>query len=171
MTERICSACFSTSPSRLTRLIAATVRSTASLIALSAQAIRCAPCICSANSAIRRCSSSGSPNRSPKPPSMGGWYRQPAATLRLMSPMVEAAGVELAYRELGEGDAVLLVHGMADDAAGWEDVVDALSDRARVIAYDRRGYGRSGAPDPYQRTTVQEQAQDAAALLRALDAS
>ena len=70
MTERICSACFSTSPSRLTRLIAAIVRSTASLIALSAQAKRCWPCICSANSAIRRCSSSGSPNRPSKPPSM-----------------------------------------------------------------------------------------------------
>ena len=35
--------------------------STASLIALSAQASRCWPCICSANSASRRCSSSGSP--------------------------------------------------------------------------------------------------------------
>ena len=57
-------------PARLTRLIAATVMSTASLIALSAQAKRCWPCICSANSAIRRCSSSGSPNRPPKPPSM-----------------------------------------------------------------------------------------------------
>src|SRR5436190_8813115 len=38
--------------------------STASLIALSAQATRWAPCICSANSAIRRRSSSGSPNSS-----------------------------------------------------------------------------------------------------------
>ena len=36
--------------------------STASLIALSAQATFCAPCICSANSCIRRRSSSGSPN-------------------------------------------------------------------------------------------------------------
>src|SRR4051794_34019669 len=41
----------------------ATVMSTASLIALSAQATFCAPCICSANSCIRRRSSSGSPNR------------------------------------------------------------------------------------------------------------
>ncbi len=45
MTERICSAWRSTSPSRLTRLIAAIVRSTASLIALSAHASRCWPCI------------------------------------------------------------------------------------------------------------------------------
>src|SRR6201996_2187954 len=51
----------------LARFIAATVRSTASLMALSAQARRCAPCICSANSPRRRCRSSGSPNRPPKP--------------------------------------------------------------------------------------------------------
>src|SRR3954470_21594576 len=37
--------------------------STASLMALSAQATFCAPCICSANSAMRRRSSSGSPKR------------------------------------------------------------------------------------------------------------
>ena len=47
----------------------------------------------------------------------------------------------------------------------------ALEDVARVIAYDRRGYGASGAPEPYEGTTVEEQAEDAAALLRALDAA
>ena len=88
-----------------------------------------------------------------------------------MSPTVEAAGVELAYREAGDGPAVLLVHGMADDARGWEEVIAGLRGRARAIAYDRRGYGASGAPDPYERTTVNEQAEDAAALLRALDAA
>jgi len=87
-----------------------------------------------------------------------------------MSPTVEGAGVRLAYRERGEGEPVLLVHGMADDGASWDDVVAALAARARVIAYDRRGYGGSDAPDPYERTTVQEQAEDAAALLRALSA-
>jgi pimeloyl-ACP methyl ester carboxylesterase len=36
-----------------------------------------------------------------------------------------------------------------------------------VIAYDRRGYGDSGAPVPYEATTVHEQAEDAACVLRA----
>lgn len=85
--------------------------------------------------------------------------------------MVEAAGVRLAYRERGEGQPVLLVHGMADDAGSWDETLEALAGRARVIAYDRRGYGASGAPDPYERTTVQEQAEDAAALLHALSAA
>jgi pimeloyl-ACP methyl ester carboxylesterase len=88
-----------------------------------------------------------------------------------VSPTIEAAGVELAYREAGSGPAVLLVHGMADDASTWDEVMVGLGERARAIAYDRRGYGASGAPDPYERTTVNEQAEDAAALLRALDAA
>jgi esterase len=40
-----------------------------------------------------------------------------------------------------------------------------------VIAYDRRGCARSERPDPYQRTSVAEHADDAAAMLDALGAS
>ncbi len=87
-----------------------------------------------------------------------------------MAPAVEGAGVELAYEERGEGPAVLLVHGMAASGIDWAPVVERLADGARVIAYDRRGYGASGAPDPYKRTTIHEQAEDAAALLSALGA-
>jgi pimeloyl-ACP methyl ester carboxylesterase len=87
-----------------------------------------------------------------------------------MGARIEGAGVELAYEERGSGPAVLLVHGMADAAAGWEPAAQALAAQARVIAYDRRGYGASGAPEPYERTTVEEQAEDAAALLRGLRA-
>ncbi len=84
--------------------------------------------------------------------------------------IVEGAGVALACFERGSGPAVLLVHGMADRAAGWEGTAETLAAGARAIAYDRRGYGGSGAPEPYERTTVEEQAEDAAALLGALDA-
>jgi pimeloyl-ACP methyl ester carboxylesterase len=78
---------------------------------------------------------------------------------------VEAAGVELAYEERGAGDAIVLVHGIAASARDW-DVAAALP--GRVVAYDRRGYGASGAPEPYGRTTVGEQAEDLAALVRTL---
>jgi pimeloyl-ACP methyl ester carboxylesterase len=83
---------------------------------------------------------------------------------------VEGAGVPLHVVERGAGPPLLLVHGIASDAAALAPVADALAAHARVIAYDRRGYGASGAPEPYQGTTVHEQAEDAAALLRALDA-
>jgi len=87
-----------------------------------------------------------------------------------MAPTAEGAGVELAYTERGEGSPVLLLHGMAASSADWEPVAAALAPSARVIAPDRRGYGASGAPQPYHRTTVEEQAEDIAALLRGLDA-
>ena len=85
-------------------------------------------------------------------------------------PTVEGAGVPLHYTARGEGPAVLLVHGLASDALALDPVADAVASAGgRPIAYDRRGYGSSGAPEPYRGTTVEEQAEDAAALLRALD--
>ncbi|HEV2999838.1 MAG TPA: alpha/beta fold hydrolase [Solirubrobacteraceae bacterium] len=83
-------------------------------------------------------------------------------------PAVTVAGLDLAYAEHGEGPATVLVHGMASSAADWADA-GALP--GRVIAYDRRGYGASTAPEPYTRTTVNEQAEDLARLLTALDAA
>ena len=87
-------------------------------------------------------------------------------------PQAEGAGVALHYAERGAGPAVLMVHGMGGDAIAWEQALDALAGAgARAIAYDRRGYGASGAPQPYSATTVQEQSEDAAALLAALGAA
>jgi pimeloyl-ACP methyl ester carboxylesterase len=85
-------------------------------------------------------------------------------------PTVEGAGVPLHVEEQGTGPAVLLVHGLASDALALAPVAAAIAGcGARAIAYDRRGYGASGAPEPYHGTTVEEQAEDAAALLRALE--
>jgi pimeloyl-ACP methyl ester carboxylesterase len=39
------------------------------------------------------------------------------------------------------------------------------------MAYDRRGWGRTEPPEPYLRTTVQEQAEDAVRLLQRLEAT
>jgi pimeloyl-ACP methyl ester carboxylesterase len=50
----------------------------------------------------------------------------------------------LAYTDLGSGRAVLLVHGQPGAAADWYGVARALSDRFRVIAPDRPGYGATG---------------------------
>jgi pimeloyl-ACP methyl ester carboxylesterase len=80
---------------------------------------------------------------------------------------IEGAGVELAYEERGSGPAVLLVHGMGEDHRAWAPLAAELAPVARVIAYDRRGYGESGAPQPYDATTVAEQAEDALHLLTA----
>jgi pimeloyl-ACP methyl ester carboxylesterase len=87
-------------------------------------------------------------------------------------PEVEGAGVALHYAERGDGRPLLVVHGMASDALAWARTLDEFAaNGARAIAYDRRGYGSSGAPQPYAATTVQEQSEDAAALLTALGAA
>ncbi len=87
-------------------------------------------------------------------------------------PHVEGAGVALHYRSRGDGPAALLVHGMASDALVWEPALAQIAEAGlRAIALDRRGYGASGAPEPYAATTVQEQAEDVAALLHVLDAA
>lgn len=81
-------------------------------------------------------------------------------------------GVELCYEERGQGAPLLLIHGLAGDHVGLLPLADALAGAGagRVIAYSRRGYAPSGAPEPYDGTTVAEQAEDAAALLAGLDA-
>jgi 3-oxoadipate enol-lactonase len=56
-----------------------------------------------------------------------------------MAPIVEGAGVELSVVERGSGTPVLLIHGLASDAAAMAPVAEALAAEARVIAYDRRG--------------------------------
>jgi pimeloyl-ACP methyl ester carboxylesterase len=80
-------------------------------------------------------------------------------------PSCEAAGVTLAYDEHGAGQPILLIHDLASDAAGWAALVGRLGAEVRAITYDRRGYGDSSAPQPYLATTVEEQGEDAAALI------
>jgi pimeloyl-ACP methyl ester carboxylesterase len=80
---------------------------------------------------------------------------------------LQARGVEIAWSERGQGAPVLLIHETATSAAIWEPLTAALSDQARVIAYDRRGWGESSAPEDYRRTTVEEQSEDAATVIEA----
>ena len=84
---------------------------------------------------------------------------------------VEAAGLESHYGEQGRGEGGLLIHGTAVGRQLWREVSSALGEEVRTIAYDRRAYGASGAPEPYAGTTVAEQAEDAAGVIEALAAA
>jgi pimeloyl-ACP methyl ester carboxylesterase len=84
---------------------------------------------------------------------------------------LEARGVEIAWSKRGEGPAVLLIHETASTRAVWEPMSDALAPHARAISYDRRGWGDSSAPEGYRRTTVEEQSEDAVALLETAEAA
>jgi pimeloyl-ACP methyl ester carboxylesterase len=84
---------------------------------------------------------------------------------------MQVNGVRLHYEERGDGQPILLVHGCGGSAVGFADAVGELARLGRVITYDRRGSWRSERPRPYERTSVTEHADDAAALLEALDAT
>jgi esterase len=80
-------------------------------------------------------------------------------------------GVRLHYEEHGSGDPILCIHGAGGTALAWAKAVERLAQVGHVIAYDRRGCARSERPEPYERTSVTEHADDAAALLDALAGS
>jgi pimeloyl-ACP methyl ester carboxylesterase len=79
--------------------------------------------------------------------------------------VLEARGVEIAWGERGQGPPVLLIHETAATRAAWSGLAETLASRYRAISYDRRGWGESGEPDDYRRTTIEEQSEDAAAVL------
>ena len=81
---------------------------------------------------------------------------------------VQANGTELYYEARGDGPPLLLVAGGLADGGQFSALAEALAGRTRVITYDRRGNSRSPAPTGWTTTTVEEQADDAAALLEAL---
>jgi pimeloyl-ACP methyl ester carboxylesterase len=76
-------------------------------------------------------------------------------------------GVSLYYDLAGSGDPLVLVHGSWLDATQWAFVVPALAESFRVLTYDRRGHSRSERPDT--QGSVDEDGEDLAALLLALD--
>jgi esterase len=79
-------------------------------------------------------------------------------------------GVRLYSEEHGSGDPILCIHGVGSSALVWSEAVRELARLGRVISYDRRGCTRSERPEGYERTSVAEHADDAAALLDALAA-
>lgn len=58
--------------------------------------------------------------------------------------------LNLHYLEAGEGNPVVLIHGMGSDHTVWEGLVPLLKEDYRVIAVDLRGHGLSSkTPGPY----------------------
>ncbi len=56
-------------------------------------------------------------------------------------------GTKLYVKEMGQGRPVVLIHGWPLNADSWDAVAVPLAEAGnRVIAYDRRGFGRSDQP-------------------------
>jgi pimeloyl-ACP methyl ester carboxylesterase len=82
-------------------------------------------------------------------------------------PQTKVNGVALYHELEGSGEPLALVHGSWGDATNWRFVVPGLAESFRVLAYDRRGHSRSERPD--KPGSVDEDGDDLAALLEALD--
>ncbi|MGE3287698.1 MAG: alpha/beta fold hydrolase [Pseudonocardia sp.] len=88
--------------------------------------------------------------------------RQPARTERRVRT---SDGVELHVAIRGDGPVtVVLAHGWTLDTRVWEPVAARLAGSARVVTYDHRGHGRSGAA-PVGTMTLERLADDLAAVI------
>jgi pimeloyl-ACP methyl ester carboxylesterase len=81
--------------------------------------------------------------------------------------LVKARENSFYYEEKGEGPPVLLIPPAGSTASTWGALAGDLARAGRVIAYDRRGYARSGGAVV---RSAAEHTRDAAAVLDALAA-
>ncbi len=81
-------------------------------------------------------------------------------------PTISIGDIELAYLDHGIGPVMLLVHGFPLDHTMWRHQLAGLSDAARMIAPDLRGFGGSGVTPGT--VSMEQYADDLAALLDAL---
>lgn len=84
-------------------------------------------------------------------------------------PTIAANGTTLYYEQRGEGPPLLFISGGPGDAGFWTEIGELLAAEYTVVSYDRRGNSRSPRPENGTAAPVEEQADDAAALLEALD--
>ena len=59
---------------------------------------------------------------------------------------VEVNGLFVAYRDVGEGPPLVLLHGFLSDSRCWGAQLAGLSDNFRVLAWDAPGAGSSSDP-------------------------
>jgi pimeloyl-ACP methyl ester carboxylesterase len=82
---------------------------------------------------------------------------------------VEVNGISMAYRVFGEGEPLLLLHGLTQTGESWKSMLDAFSQQYRVIVPDLRGHGNSTNPSGV--FTHRQVTQDVYALLDNLEVS
>ena len=80
-----------------------------------------------------------------------------------------STGIEVYYEVEGSGPPLLLIMGTAADHSTWDAQVEAYKDHFTVVTYDARGTGQSTHPADKEAYSMRILADDAAALLDAVD--
>jgi pimeloyl-ACP methyl ester carboxylesterase len=83
--------------------------------------------------------------------------------------LLEAKGASIYHEVRGSGPSVLFIAGATGDGGHFQRVAEILSDEFTVVTYDRRANSRSPHPEGWESTSTEEQSDDAAGLIEALD--
>ena len=79
---------------------------------------------------------------------------------------IRANGIDINYEIEGDGPVVTFSHSLACNLGMWDEQVRALKGRYRVLRFDTRGHGQSGAPAGAY--TLEQLSDDLKALLDGL---
>jgi pimeloyl-ACP methyl ester carboxylesterase len=83
-------------------------------------------------------------------------------------PRAPVNGIEVNYREKGEGYPVFLLHGYTGNLRNWALQVPILSREYRMVSIDHRGHGHSDKPTLPDDYSLELMAEDAYGLLEHL---
>lgn len=81
-------------------------------------------------------------------------------------PTVNINGLDIHYRENGQGFPVLLIHGFTGNLGNWAFQMPVLSPRFRAVSLDLRGHGHSAKPTQREDYSLELMADDASGLLQ-----
>lgn len=59
------------------------------------------------------------------------------------SKTIDLYGQPISYRDMGEGPAIVLVHGITSSSKTWREAMPLLAETNRVVAFDLFGHGES----------------------------
>ncbi|MFC1864397.1 alpha/beta fold hydrolase [Chloroflexota bacterium] len=84
-------------------------------------------------------------------------------------PIANINGVNLNYDSVGQGEAIVLIHGYTGSSQDWTSQIKVLSPKYKVIALDIRGHGKSAAPPREDEYSIEIFVNDTFSLLQMLN--
>ncbi|MDE0157078.1 MAG: alpha/beta fold hydrolase [Gammaproteobacteria bacterium] len=83
--------------------------------------------------------------------------------------IVDTGEVKLFVQQSGEGEPLILIHGLGMSSALWINQIPVFSQRFHTVAVDLRGFGQSSHPDGPGDYAIDILAEDIAVLIERLD--
>jgi len=81
--------------------------------------------------------------------------------------LIKTPDLEIAYRQQGQGEPIILLHGFGLNHHIWDPIVEAFYEKARFITPDLRGHGQSEVTEGTY--SMDSLAEDLAAFMDALE--